>query len=60
MPMQNSYSTANAFLIQIPEAGHLGPPVNVTQLSPMHFTRGFCNSVVLPDGTVGVFGGQVG
>ena len=25
----------------------------------MHFTRGFCNSVVLPDGKVGVFGGQV-
>ncbi len=57
--VQNSYSTANAFLIQIPEAGHLGPPPTVTQLSPMHFTRGFCNSVVLPDGQVAVLGGQV-
>jgi hypothetical protein len=37
----------------------VGPVATVTQLSPMHFTRGFCNSVALPDGTVGVFGGQV-
>ena len=28
-------------------------------LGPMHYKRAFCNSVVLPDGTVLVIGGQV-
>ncbi len=57
--LQYSTATANAHLIQIPEQGFQGAAVTARQLSSMHHTRAFCNSVVLPDGRVAVFGGQV-
>ena len=51
-------STSNAHVIQIPAAGYPGA-VTVRQVASMTTARGFCNSVVLPDGKVAVFGGQV-
>ncbi len=59
LALQYSTATANAHLIQIPEQGFQGAAVTARQLSSMHHTRAFCNSVVLPDGKVAVFGGQV-
>ena len=39
--------------------GDYGSTASVQPLGPMHYTRAFCNSVVLPDGTVLIIGGQV-
>ena len=54
---QQRPATANANLITI---GAYGTKPTVKKLASMHFTRAFCNSVVLPDGTVLTMGGQVG
>jgi galactose oxidase len=51
-----TYATNSAYLIDI-SAGPGTAPV-VTQLTPMSYERAFANSVVLPDGTVVVVGGQ--
>ncbi|QKX54465.1 uncharacterized protein TRUGW13939_01551 [Talaromyces rugulosus] len=51
----DSDATANAHIITINEAGG---PVTVETLEPMHSARAFANSVILPDGTVFVVGGQ--
>lgn len=50
------YATNSAYLIDI-TAGVNGP-VNVTQLAPMNYRRAFSNSVILPNGSVVVVGGQ--
>ena len=54
---QNCNATANANVVTL--TGDYGSTASVQALGPMHFTRAFCNSVVLPDGTVLVMGGQV-
>ncbi len=53
---QSSNATANAHIIT------LGKPTatpTVTTIGSMAYARAFANSVVLPDGTVAIFGGQV-
>ena len=52
---QDNNATSNANLITI---GTPGQAVTVQSLQPMSFTRAFHESVVLPDGTVFVTGGQ--
>jgi len=54
---QNCNATANANIVTL--TGDYGSTASVQPLGPMHYTRAFCNSVVLPDGTVLVMGGQV-
>jgi galactose oxidase len=51
-----TYATNSAFLIDI-SAGPGSTP-KVTQLTPMSYERAFSNSVVLPNGSVVVIGGQ--
>lgn len=53
---QNSNATGNAHIITIGT-----PPATPTvqTIGSMAYARAFANSVVLPDGTVAVFGGQV-
>jgi galactose oxidase len=51
-----TYATNSAYLIDI-SAG-VGQAPTVTQLAPMSYQRAFSNSVVLPDGSVVVIGGQ--
>ncbi|KAH8703298.1 putative galactose oxidase [Talaromyces proteolyticus] len=51
----DSDATANAHLITI---GKPGSQATVETLEPMHSTRTFANSVILPDGKVFVVGGQ--
>jgi len=51
-----TYATNSAYLIDI-TAG-VNQPANVTQLTPMSYQRAFSNSVVLPNGSVVVIGGQ--
>ena len=55
--VQSSYATANANVITL--TGDYGSAASVKALAPMHYTRAFANSVVLPDGTVLIMGGQV-
>ncbi len=50
---QNSVATANANVIDL-----TGSAPVVRKLAPMHSARAFANSVVLPDGSVLVVGGQ--
>lgn len=50
---QNANATNRAYAIDLTS----GQPV-VTRTGDMAFARSFANSVVLPDGTVAVFGGQ--
>jgi len=52
----NTQATRRAYVVDI-TAGP-GHPVTTTRVSDMAFARAFCNSVVLPDGTVLVLGGQ--
>jgi hypothetical protein len=51
-----TYATNSAYLIDI-SAGPGTTPL-VTQLTPMSYERAFSNSVVLPNGSVVVIGGQ--
>ncbi len=53
---QDNYATSNAQLITITQY-----PQNATvqTLTPMHYQRGFHTAVVVPDGKVYIFGGQV-
>jgi galactose oxidase len=51
-----TYATNSAYLIDI-SAGPGSSPL-VTELTPMSYERAFSNSVVLPDGSVVVIGGQ--
>jgi galactose oxidase len=51
-----TYATNSAYLIDITSGVNETP--TVTQLTPMTYQRAFSNSVVLPDGTVVVIGGQ--
>jgi galactose oxidase len=51
-----TYATNSAYLIDITAGVNETP--TVTQLTPMSYQRAFSNSVVLPDGTVVVIGGQ--
>ncbi len=51
-----TYATNSAYLIDI-SAGVGTAPI-VTQLTPMSYERAFSNSVVLPNGSVVVIGGQ--
>jgi galactose oxidase len=51
-----TYATNSAYLIDI-SAG-VGTTPLVTQLTPMSYERAFSNSVVLPNGSVVVIGGQ--
>jgi hypothetical protein len=50
------YATNSAYLINI--AAGVNQTPTVTQLTPMSYQRAFSNSVVLPDGSVVVVGGQ--
>jgi galactose oxidase len=52
----NTQATARAYVVDI-TAGPNGP-VTTTRVSDMAYARAFCNSVVLPDGSVLVVGGQ--
>ena len=54
---QNSNATATVNVVTL--TGDYGSTASVQALGPMHYKRAFCNSVVLPDGTVLVIGGQV-
>ncbi len=51
-----TYATNSAYLINI--AAGVGQSPTVTQLPPMSYQRAFSNSVVLPNGSVVVVGGQ--
>jgi galactose oxidase len=50
------YATNSAYLIDITGGVNVQP--KVTQLTPMSYERAFSNSVVLPNGSVVVIGGQ--
>ncbi|KAI8948912.1 hypothetical protein F4801DRAFT_580950 [Xylaria longipes] len=52
---QDSDATSNSYLIEL---GDVGEAANVTKMPNMEYARAFANSVVLPDGTVLVVGGQ--
>jgi galactose oxidase len=52
----NTQATRRAYVVDI-TAGP-GAPATTTRVSDMAYARAFCNSVVLPDGTVLVVGGQ--
>lgn len=52
----NTQATRRAYVVDI-TAGP-GGTVTTTRVSDMAYARSFCNSVVLPDGTVLVIGGQ--
>jgi galactose oxidase len=52
----NTQATRRAYVVDI-TAGP-GGPVTTTRSSDMAYARAFCNSVVLPDGSVLVVGGQ--
>src|SRR3954453_13129787 len=52
----NTQATRRAYVVDI-TAGS-GGPVTTTRVSDMAYARAFCNSVVLPDGSVLVVGGQ--
>ena len=54
--VQENNATANAHLITISKYPQ---PATVVKLAPMAYARAFHNSVVTPDGTIFVFGGQV-
>ena len=54
--MQHNNATSNAQLITI---GQYPQPAIVQTLHAMHYKRGFHNGVVVPDGKVYIFGGQV-
>jgi len=55
-PVTNVQATSRAYVIDI--TGGPAEPVAVSRVSDMAYARSFCNSVVLPDGTVLVLGGQ--
>jgi len=52
----NSAATSRAYTVDI--TGGPSVPVRTTRLPDMSYRRSFCNSVVLPDGSVVVLGGQ--
>ena len=52
---QDAYATSNAHLITL---GTVNTNPTVTTLTNMAYARSFANSVILPDGTVLVMGGQ--
>jgi galactose oxidase len=51
-----TYATNSAYLIDLTQGVGVAP--TVTQLTPMAYERAFSNSVVLPNGSVVVIGGQ--
>lgn len=53
---QDADATSNAHIITI---GHPGDAANVQTINNMAYQRSFANSVILPDGTVLITGGQV-
>src|SRR3954447_15463669 len=53
---ENSAATSRAYTIDI--TGGPAAPVTTTRVGDMAYRRSFINSVVLPDGTVVVLGGQ--
>ena len=55
---QDANATSNAHIITLPTAAPPALPT-VTTIGNMAYARAFANSVILPDGTVFIVGGQV-